>query len=50
MKKIILALIVVGSLFAVKAYAATMVCQTLSGQQFVWVGNMCPAGSFFVSY
>lgn len=28
----------------------TMVCQTQSGVQFVWVGTACPVGSYFVSY
>ena len=51
MKKVILSLAVLSILgFAIKAHAATMVCQTMSGQQFVWVGNMCPAGSIFISY
>lgn len=51
MKKILIAVAVaVTTMFAINAYAATMVCQTMSGQQFVWVGNMCPAGSIFVSY
>jgi hypothetical protein len=51
MKKIILIVTVLSILgFSIKAHAATMICQTMSGQQFVWVGNMCPAGSIFISY
>lgn len=52
MKKITLVIASVLLLvIAVKANAATtMVCQTVSGQQFVWVGNTCPPGSIFISY
>ena len=51
MKKLILIIAALLTLSVIKAHAqTTMICQTLSGQQFVWVGTTCPPGSIFVSY
>ena len=51
MKKLLTVFVLCAGLGScVMAHAATMVCQTISGQQFVWVGQMCPAGSIFISF
>lgn len=38
------------SLAMVSHARTTMICQTFSGQQFVWVGTSCPPGSIFISF
>jgi hypothetical protein len=52
MKKVISIIALISVLgFSIHAHArTTMVCQTISGQQFVWVGTNCPPGSFWVSF
>lgn len=47
--KHLLALILIAVAITAQAQT-TMICQSMSGQQFVWVGTQCPAGSIFISY
>ena len=53
MKLILITLAITLAILAIPVKAqstTTMVCQTSSGVQFVWVGTACPVGSYFVSY
>ena len=51
MKLIVVALAIVCTVLALPVKAQmTMICETASGVQFVWVGTHCPVGSYFVSF
>lgn len=51
MKLILTSLLIVLIALALPVRAqTTMICETHSGTQFVWVGTHCPIGSYFVSF